>query len=320
MLERVTLDQLRMLVAIDDAGSFTAAARQVDRAQSAVSHAIAGLELDMGVALFDRTTRTPKITSAGRAVLAEARTILARVDHLKARARAISAGLEAELLLAVSVVVPRPALIDLLDAFRTEFPSVGLRLFVEEVGGAPQLVMDGQADLGLVGRPSLASNLYEGLEVIAVGAVEIVAVAHPSHPLALLDGPLSEGDMDDHRQLVPTSRALPRYPNRLVQDVWEIADLVVRRDMLMRGLGWGTVPRHLVKDALSRGDLVELDISARPQEAMRVPLYACHRKSAAPGPAAQWLIERAVDVLQQGSQIGERPMPKWERSTNRSSH
>lgn len=297
MLERVTLDQLRMLVAIADAGSFTAAARELDRAQSAVSHAIATLETDISVALFDRTTRTPKITSAGRAVLAEARTILGRVDHLKARARAISAGLEAELLLAVSVVAPRAALIDMLDAFRTEFPSVGLRLFVEELGGAPQLVMDGQADLGLVGRPSLAASLYESLEAVAVGTVEIVAVAHPEHPLAKLDRPLSEADMDDHRQLVPTSRALPRYPNRLVQDVWEIADLVVRRDMLIRGLGWGTVPRHLVQDALQRADLVELDISARPQEAMRVPLYACHRKDTAPGPAAQWLIEKMEKVL-----------------------
>ncbi|MEM1163203.1 MAG: LysR family transcriptional regulator [Pseudomonadota bacterium] len=291
MLERVTLDQLRMLVTIADAGSFTAAAKELDRAQSAVSHAIAGLELDIGVALFDRATRKPKITSAGRAVLAEARTILGRVDHLKARARAISAGLEAELLLAVSVVAPREALINLLDAFRTEFPSVGLRLFVEEVGGAPQLVMEGIADLGLVGRPSLATGDYDGLEAVAVGTVEIVAVAHPSHPLALLGRPLSEADMDDHRQLVPTSRALPRYPNRLVQDVWEIADLVVRRDMLLRGLGWGTVPRHIAEDALQHGGLVELDISARPQEAMRVPLYACHRKATAPGPAAQWLID-----------------------------
>ncbi|MEM1299346.1 MAG: LysR family transcriptional regulator [Pseudomonadota bacterium] len=297
MLERVTLDQLRMLVAIADAGSFTAAARELDRAQSAVSHAIAGLELDIGLALFDRATRTPKITSAGRAVLAEARTILGRVDHLKARARAISAGLETELLLAVSVVAPRAALVDLLDAFRTEFPSVGLRLFVEEVGGAPQLVMDGHADLGLVGRPSLATSEYEGLKTVHVGAVEIVAVARPDHPLALLDRPLLEADMDDHRQLVPTSRALPRYPNRLVQDVWEVADLVVRRDMLVRGLGWGTVPTHIVQDALLRGDLVELDISARPQEAMRVPLYACHRKDAAPGPAAQWLIEAMAKVL-----------------------
>lgn len=300
MLERVTLDQLRMLVAIADAGSFTAAAKELDRAQSAVSYAIAGLEMDIGVALFDRSARTPRITSAGRAVLAEARTILGRVDHLKARARAISAGLEAELLLAVSVVAPRAAVVNLLDLFRTEFPSVGLRLFVEEVGGAPQLVMDRQADLGLVGRPSLAASLYEGLEAVAIGAVEIVAVARPDHPLAYLNRPLSEADMVDHRQLVPTSRALPRYPNRMVQDVWEIADLVVRRDMLLRGLGWGTVPRHTVEDALAHGDLVELDISARPQEAMRVPLYACYRKDSAPGPAAQWLIEAMPTALQTG--------------------
>ncbi|MEM8977381.1 MAG: LysR family transcriptional regulator, partial [Pseudomonadota bacterium] len=191
MLESVTLDQLRMLVAIDDAGSFTAAARRLARAQSAVSHAITRLEVDLGVKLFDRTTRKPVITSAGQAVLVEARTILGRVGHLKARARAIAAGEEAELSLAVSVVAPRAAMIDLLKAFRTEFPSVGLRMFVEEVGGAPQLLIDQHADLGLVGRPSLAASLFEELETVAVGAVDIVAVAPPDHPLAKLDRPLS---------------------------------------------------------------------------------------------------------------------------------
>ncbi|MEM8836534.1 MAG: LysR family transcriptional regulator [Pseudomonadota bacterium] len=297
MLERLTLDQLRMLVAIDDAGSFTAAAKNLDRAQSAVSHAIAGLEMDIGVVLFDRTTRTPTITPAGQAVLAEARTILGRVDHLKARARSIAAGLETELLLAISVVVPRPAIISLLKAFQGKFPSVGLRLFVEEVGGAPQLLMEGQADLGLVGRPSLAPDLHEALTTKAVGMVDVVAVARPDHPLAQMGDGLTESDLDGHRQLVPTSRALPRYPNRLVQDVWEVADLVVRRDMLLEGLGWGTVPRHIVCDALEAGALVELKVSSRPQDAMRVPLYACHRKDMAPGPAAEWLIGEMAGAL-----------------------
>ena len=297
MLDTVTLDQMRMLVAIDEEGSFTAAAKRVQRAQSAVSHAVQTLEAEIGVALFDRSRRKPEFTPAGEAVLAEARTILSRVDHLKARARGMAAGMEAEISLAVSVVAPRDGVMALLDEFRREFPACGLRLFVEEVGGAPQLVLDGRADLGLVGKPSLKAQLFEPMEAISVGFVDIVAVAAPDHPLAITGGRLTEADMQDHRQLVPTSRALPRYQNRLVNDVWEVADLSVRHEMLLRGMGWGTVPLHFVRSDLAQGTLVELDISARPQEAMRVPLFAVYKKDAAPGPATRWLLQEMERVF-----------------------
>lgn len=297
MLDNVTLDQLRMLVAIDETGSFTAAAKRVQRAQSAVSYAIRTLEADLDVVLFDRATRKPTRTQAGDAIISEARMILARVDHLKARARGISAGMESEICLATSVIAPREGVLDLLDAFRAEYPTIGLRLFVEEIGGVPQLVLDGRADLGLLGKPSLASAIAEPLEPTAVGFSDVVAVARPDHPLALLDRHLTDADMADHRQLVPTSRALPRYQNRMVNDVWEIAELDMRHLMILRGMGWGTVPTYLVAEDLARGDLVPLDMSARPDEAMRVPLFAAHKKDAAIGPATRWLIVKMGEIF-----------------------
>ena len=297
MLDTVTLDQLRMLVAIDEEGSFTAAAKRVQRAQSAVSHAIQTLEAEIGVPLFDRSKRKPELTSEGEAVLEEARMVLSRIDHLKARARGMAAGMEAEISLAASVVAPRRKLLGLLDDFRTEFPACGLRLFIEEVGGAPQLVLDGRADLGLVGKPSLKAQLFEPMETTSVGFVDIVAVAPPDHPLARKPGQLTENDLQDFRQLVPTSRALPRYQNRLANDVWEIADLEFRHEMILNGLGWGTVPLHIVEADLAAGRLVQLDISARPDEAMRVPLFAVHKRDASLGPATRWLIAHMAQVF-----------------------
>ncbi|MEM7709332.1 MAG: LysR family transcriptional regulator [Pseudomonadota bacterium] len=297
MLDTVTLDQLRMLVAIDETGSFTAAAARVQRAQSAVSHAIKTLETDIGVALFDRSGRKPTRTPEGDAVLAEARMILARVDHLKARARGMAAGMEAEISLAISVIAPRELVLDVLDSFRAAFPTIALRLFVEEIGGVPQLVLDGRADLGLLGKPSLAEAIFEPLEAIAVGSSDVVAVARPDHPLVAVNRRLTEADMADHRQLLPTSRALPRYQNRMVNDVWEIADLDVRHHMILRGMGWGTVPVYLVEDDLAAGRLKALDMSARPEHAMRVPLFAVHKKDAALGPATRWLIEEMRSIF-----------------------
>jgi DNA-binding transcriptional LysR family regulator len=297
MLQAVTLDQLRILIAIADSGSFSAAARQVGRAQSAISHAVAMLEQGLALQLFDRSSKRPSLTQAGHAILDDARVIVARADRLKARARSIESGVEPELTVAVSVVMPRSVLVRALDTFRHAFATTRIRLFVEEVGGAPQLVNDGRADLGFVGQPSLQSSPVDGGERIAIGTVEIVTVCAPDHPLAQRREALNESDLFDMRQLVPTSRALPRYLNRLTQDVWEVADLNVRHAMLLAGIGWGTAPRHLVEDDLRHGRLIEIDVAARSGDVMRVPLLAIYRADHQPGPAARWLIDEMRRLL-----------------------
>lgn len=71
-----TLDQLQIFLAIVETGSFAAAARRLGRATSVISYAIANLEAQLGLELFDRgAARTPQLTEAGRAVLADARSI-----------------------------------------------------------------------------------------------------------------------------------------------------------------------------------------------------------------------------------------------------
>ena len=87
MLDVLTLDQLRVLTAIAETGSFTAAARRLNRTQSAISHAVTTLEGELRLPLFDRSERKPRLTDAGRAILADARLALARIDQLKVRAR-----------------------------------------------------------------------------------------------------------------------------------------------------------------------------------------------------------------------------------------
>jgi hypothetical protein len=88
MLDRLTLDQLRILVAVEEEGSFSSAARRLGRVQSAVSQSVQALEATLGVALFDRSERTPKLSDAGRALLADARQVSAQRLRLVLHAHA----------------------------------------------------------------------------------------------------------------------------------------------------------------------------------------------------------------------------------------
>ena len=108
-----TLDQLRVFLTVVETGSFAAAARRLGRATSVVSYAIANLEAQLGLPLFERdATRRPVLTVAGRAVLGEARTVAHGIAGLRAKARGLLGGLEAEVNLAVDVLLPTARVVD----------------------------------------------------------------------------------------------------------------------------------------------------------------------------------------------------------------
>src|SRR3712207_9451901 len=106
-IDSVSLDQLRVFMAVVEEGSFSGAARRFGRAQSAVSYTIATLEQQLGVELFDRTGYRPKLTQAGEVLRGEITEIVSRADRLKSQALAMSRGLEPEIAFVADVMFPR---------------------------------------------------------------------------------------------------------------------------------------------------------------------------------------------------------------------
>ncbi|WP_281708783.1 LysR family transcriptional regulator [Phaeobacter italicus] len=135
MLDALTLDQMRTFVAIADSGSFRAAAQSLSRVQSGVSVAIANLEAQLGVELFDRSGHRPVLTRQGQMLLGSARDILLRVDVLRAKARGFAAGVETELGIAVDTLYPLQKVGTAISQMRDSFPSVSVRVQVEPLGG-----------------------------------------------------------------------------------------------------------------------------------------------------------------------------------------
>ena len=131
VLDPITLDQLRMLAAVVDSGSFSAAARKLGRVQSAVSTAMANLESQLGVVVWDRTHRVATLTREGEAVLGMARRVLGEVDALRRLAAGMVRGVEASVALCVDAIFPTAALIEMARGFAREFPAVDLRVDVQ---------------------------------------------------------------------------------------------------------------------------------------------------------------------------------------------
>jgi DNA-binding transcriptional LysR family regulator len=287
-----TFDQLRIFLTIVDTGSFAAAGRKLNRAVSVISYGIANLEAQLGVLLFEREgTRKPQLTVAGRALLAEARSIAHGMDGLRAKVKGLLDGLEAEVNLAVDVMLPAERLGKVLRAFAKEFPTVQLRLHAEALGAIVAMVLDRGAVIGISGPLSAG---VEGIESMSAGLVPMVPVAAPDHPLGRMEA-IAPGAGRDYTQLVLTDRSRfteGRDFSVASPKTWRLADLGAKHALLREGIGWGNMPLPMIEADLVAGTLVRLAMPDHPGGTYR--FSGIWRRDTPPGPAASWLIEQFV--------------------------
>jgi DNA-binding transcriptional LysR family regulator len=291
MLDSLTLDQIRLFLAVADAGGFSKAAKQLNRAQSAVTYGIQKLETQLGILLFDRAGYRPALTEAGRALLPRARRIAEETNDFRDTARSLASGLEAELTIVLDSMFPMPVVVEALRAFTAKFPTVPPRIYVQSLGAAAELVLDGTCMIGFL--PLYFSDMAL-LKRFPLLTIELTPVVAPNHPLAALDGPIDTRVLQRHVQLVLTDRSsltAGRDYGVLSGRTWRLADLGAKQSMLLAGLGWGNMPSHLVRDDIAQGRLKvirPMEFASRDAQLVMCGAYlADHRL----GPAGQWMIE-----------------------------
>src|SRR5712664_825495 len=291
MLDGVSLDQLRTFIAAADEGSFSAGGRRLRRAQSVVSQTLANLEAQLGVKLFDRSSRSPVLTKEGVALLAEARAVLSGMDVFKARAKGLSDGLEPELSIVVDVVFPLERLTGALAGFQAKFPALPLRLYVEALGAVLQPVIEGRCAFGVMGSLPTAPAELTREHLLTVGWA---FVASPTHPLASFKGTVPARVLAQHRQLVLTDRSELSQGKEFgvfSANTWRLADLGAKHAFLRAGLGWGGMPMGVIETDLANGSLVRIDLEDVPDANLVMVMSTVFRTDRPPGPAGRWLIE-----------------------------
>lgn len=312
--DSLSLDQIEVFLCVADEGSFSAAARALNRTQSAVTYAVRRLEEQAGTLLFDRSEYRPTLTEAGRALLPRARRIAEEVGAFRLQARGIAGGLEPELALVVDAMFPMEVLVEALKGFRERYPTVPIRTYVESLGGAVRLVLEGTGALGLV-VASVSDT--PALTRVPLLEVELVMVVVPGHPLARQAGPLPPEVLRDHVQLVLTDRSGdPGGRDRGVQatQTWRIGDLGAKHAMLRAGLGYGSMPAHMVEADLAAGDLVRIVPAEWDGQVggVRVPMCLARRMERPAGPATQWMAGHLALVSRQARRgAGDDELPAF---------
>jgi DNA-binding transcriptional LysR family regulator len=290
MLDAVTLDQMRAFVAVADTGSFRAGASRLSRVQSAVSHAIGNLEDQLKVMLFDRSGHRPTLTPEGRALLADVRAILLKVDSMRARARGLGKGVELSLAIALDPQFPLGIAAAALQDLHDVYPSVTVQLWTAPLGAAIAALREGQCALAIT-----AADLSDPrIELEALSFVPRAAVAGAAHPLAARSrggGPLTAVELADHLQIVvpdPSPLTEGRGFGVLSPGTWRVSDNATKHALILAGIGWGSLPLWLIERDLAEGRLVRVAAAEfGPHGETFVRAYLAHRTDRPPGPAAK---------------------------------
>ncbi|MFD4637043.1 LysR family transcriptional regulator [Lentzea sp. NPDC058436] len=245
---------LRLLIAVDRTGSFTAAAREVGLTQSAVSHAVRESERRVGAVLFERGRSGARPTPAGERALVHARQILRQLELLRTEARDAAAGsISGPVRIATFRTAAAHLLPPVLDRLTTRFPALKPQvLVVPELGrGAAGEVADGRADLAIATLDDNAElpGLHHG-ELLSEPYLLVHPAGHPDpRTLPLLDWP--ENCSSYTRHWWKTQDWLP--PRRL-----DVADDSVVLSMVAQGIGMAILPRLTLHNPPQGVEIVDL--------------------------------------------------------------
>ena len=272
-------------------GSLSAAARRLGKSQSTISEAVARLEIDLGVALFERGPRHLQLTEAGASLLAHAEEVLCASDRLARHAAGLAKGQEPRLTLVLSDAYQPKRFEARLQELDKRFPDLQFESLIGEQADVLDLVTQGRAQLGLIAAlPSYPPHIaHARLEMSS----EFGLFVAKDHPLCK-QAEVRHDDLSRWRLLRLSSIAhddansddLPGSGGRC----WAAPDYLMLLEMARLGFGWAELPRQLV-DAYGFGGLHELSCSGWPR---RVTVDAIWSRQRELGPVAAWLLERLL--------------------------
>jgi DNA-binding transcriptional LysR family regulator len=262
----MTLEQLRIFVAVAEREHMTLAAQALKLTQSGVSAAVSALEAHCATPLFDRVGRQIQLTEAGRVFLGESRAILARVEAAERALAEIDGLKRGTLQIQASKTIATYWLPQRLAKFRKLYPQIRVQLIIDNTANVVKAVLDGAAEVGFVEGMVNAPQLRQHI----IGTDELIVAVSGKHPwakrkrvppqdLLQLDWVLREPGSGTRSVFEAALESFGVLPNGL-DVVLELPSNEAIRAAVEAGVGASAMSHSVVKEGLASGKLARLPI------------------------------------------------------------
>jgi DNA-binding transcriptional LysR family regulator len=300
MLDSLTIHQLLCFDAVVTEGGFQAAAEKLLRSQPAVSSAVKNLEAQLRLSLLDRSGYRVALTEAGRSFHERTRVFLHELRSLQDHATQLAMGEESELRVVIGDLCPLPEILGLLRRFFDGCPGTRLHLHFEAITGPWERLLDDEVDLIL----HHIDKSDPRLEFIDLFTVRLVPVVAPNFLRFPISRSITPEQMREYVQCVIRDTAQRTAPRDyyLVEGSrsWTVSDQLMKKELILQGMGWGHLPRYLIEQELRDASL--LPIVGRHFKGGQVELVAARRRNMPHGPVANrlwhYIGEQAPGFLQ----------------------
>lgn len=283
------LRQLRYFLVVADELHFGRAAERLHITQPPLTVAVRRLERDLGVMLFDRTTRRVSLTHAGQAFKLRVQEALAELDGAAVDAASVAAGTSGRITVGFVSSASYTTIPAAIRNFRQQRPRVELALNPLTSGEQIEQLLDGRLDLGLIRDP----GEVPGMVMQLVNTEALVAVVPERHPLAL-STEIRPADLEGEPMILFPYRLMPGFVARVFRlfEGLNVGPHVVQQaihqetvlGLVAAGLGLSILPETV--NRFQMPGVVTRPLSGNPQTA----LYAAYAANQ-PAPAVEAFLE-----------------------------
>ncbi|GLP96249.1 LysR family transcriptional regulator [Paraferrimonas sedimenticola] len=288
-MENVNFNQLNAFVTVAKTGSFSAAGRQLGKAQSAISNLVMNLEIDLNVSLFNRTSRSVELTPIGEVLLEEAEFILRRCEAFVLIAKAHNRQQETQLRMAVTDVVDYGEQYNDFAVYQEllkKFPELKLSIYEDSSHDALSGLENDIYDCALIGHTAKDIDRYHYLSLPTVPQHICCAKEHPLAKLPVV----TASDLAKYREVViDAADASLRKPGRLSTNALSVNSITNAIWFASNGVGWVRLNHGALQKRAAVDKLIHLPVDHSVSETQ---LGQCMvwRKDKVIGPVLQELI------------------------------
>jgi DNA-binding transcriptional LysR family regulator len=297
-MDHFTLHELRCFDAVVTEGSFQAAAAKLHRTHPTVFAAVGNLERELGLCLLDRAGYRVELTEMGRSFHRRARAFLQELDGLCIHAAQLAMGEESELRVVIGDLCPLPETLGLLRRFFDACPGTRLHLHFEALSGPWERLFDNEADL-ILHHINKSDQRLEYVDLYTVRLIPVVAPGFLPFPVG---DSITPGQMRNHVQCIIRDSARHSEPRDyfVIEGAhsWTVADQLMKKEVILRSMGWGHMPTFLIEQELREGRLVS--VAGRHFPGGATEIVAARRRDIPHGPIANRLWRY---IEEQGSEL-----------------